>query len=173
MKPACRNPACGKRCYDLSIRITRSLPYGGITHIRFQGTGCVHPSQPFGAPSGLIYLILQGYLSPCVQYKKFVEQFINYLSVTSYQISNGLSRQVSIIYKSSLKSRDPFCIRGPVRTLQAFYNTMIPAAAGTAAGTFAIHTFLEMLHISSHEILSLAYVCLYSRRKIQLYLFLG
>ena len=29
----------------------RSLPYGGIIHFRFQGTGQC-PSQPCGAPSG-------------------------------------------------------------------------------------------------------------------------
>ena len=34
----------------------RSLPYGGITHIRFKGTGPKDPSQPIGAPSGFVLI---------------------------------------------------------------------------------------------------------------------
>ena len=47
---------------DMAIALhSCPLPYGGIIHFRFQGTGSRDPSQPFGAPSG--FFIIKHFLN--------------------------------------------------------------------------------------------------------------
>ena len=47
---------CGKRKPSLNQPDGGNpLPSGGIIHFRFQGTGRLRPSQPFGAPSGCLH----------------------------------------------------------------------------------------------------------------------